>query len=107
MSTIRVFVRQNFSVIVDAMPEECAHDETSETRDKLDSGEWVIFCARVRVLCHDREVAAEYLGNCIYESFEAFAERGGYMRQMVNEACARARAELVAIRGVYVRGVTA
>lgn len=114
LGTIREFRTANFRVIVDAIEEldpDISYDETTETRDKLNSGEWLIFCARARVI-HDElgELSADYLGNCIYESLAAFANHkecgaeqrklrasgsnavcGSYFSDMVANVCAEAR----------------
>lgn len=41
-------------------------DDTGETAEKINSGEWCIFCAKVAVLLDGREIAADYISQCIY-----------------------------------------
>lgn len=41
-------------------------DETGETREKCESGEWGVYTFRIRVLLDGREIAADHLGNSIY-----------------------------------------
>jgi hypothetical protein len=43
-----------------------------ETLDKLDSGEWTNYVFSVVVLWKEREIAADYLGNSIYEDPQEF-----------------------------------
>lgn len=116
------FKTANFLLIVDAVEEtdpDLSWDETGETREKLERGEYSLFAARVRVLARSSgaELAADYLGNCIHETPTAFmdhrgikekgrkdgANYGSYFSDMVRRACQRARAELCTLRSVPVR----
>lgn len=48
---IRQYKRARFTVIVEALEDtelDISYDDTSETRDNLESGIWVVFCARAR-----------------------------------------------------------
>ena len=47
-------------------------DEDGSTREGLESGEFVAFCACVEVRFAGRVIAADYLGGCIYRSAEEF-----------------------------------
>jgi hypothetical protein len=113
-------------VIVDAIDEDSpdiSFDETDETRTKLENGTWVIFCARARVI-HDTlgEIASDYLGNCIYESLDAFMDHkecgarnkqlaaaghegrcGSYFRDMIRTVCREARAAIENAQTIKVR----
>ncbi len=126
LGTIREFRTANFRVVVDAIEEDrpdISFDETDETREKIEAGEWLIFCARARVI-HDElgEVSSDYLGNCIYESLEAFMDHkecgrynkqlaaegaagrcGSYFRDMIREVCRDARKTLRAAKQIKVR----
>lgn len=78
-----------------------------ETSEKLESGEWVIFCAKVSVVLKSsgEELASTYLGSCIYEDYESFMDHrgiaaqgrkdgknyGSYFSQMVREVTREAR----------------
>lgn len=125
LGTMRTFNTKHFTVIADAIEEDSpdfSFDETGETQDKVNSGEWLCFTARVRVLLHGREVGADYLGNCIYASFDKFMDHkecgkqnrewatqgkegrcGSYFSDMIHEAIAEARKELKACQSVHVR----
>jgi len=59
----------------------------------IDSGRYLWFCAKVAVYCDGREVGADYLGNCCYESADDF-RRDAYFCDMVREACREARRTL-------------
>jgi len=101
IGTIREFRTARFRVIVDAIEEnwpDLSWDETGEVAEGIESGRYVLFCARARVL-HDElgEIAEDSLGNCIYESLQDFKE-GGYFADMVHEVCRRARRELRRMR---------
>src|SRR6185503_1564662 len=78
LGNIRTFKTANFKVIVDAEEEfdlDLSFDETGEVAEKLDSGEYVAFCAHAYVVGPDGETLSDdYLGGCIYESIEAFMD---------------------------------
>ena len=81
---IRQFKTKNFTVIVDALPEDSldlSWDDTGEVADKLDDGEYVAFCARVRVLYHGMELSSDYLGECIYFDISEFQNHRACGRQ--------------------------
>lgn len=111
---IRQFRTKNFRVVVSAEPEydlDLSFDETGEVREKLDSGEYTAFCAKAAVYGpNGEELATDYLGNCIYESFDSFMDHracgkqnaeferkgdsarcGSYFASMVSEVCQEAR----------------
>jgi len=71
------FATPNFTVRVDALPEEdwdLSWDDTGEVCSGLISGRYVGFCARAQVIDSDGNVlATDYLGNCIYASLQDFA----------------------------------
>lgn len=121
LGTIREFETAQFKVIIEAVEEpepDISFDETTETRDNIDSGKWIIFCARARVIHKSSglELASDCLGNCIYESLEAFMDHkacaaqnrereeagdtcrsGSYFSEMVHNVCAEARKTLNSI----------
>ena len=113
LGIIREFHTQNFSVIVDAVEDpdiDLSFDETGEVMEKLESGEFIGFAVRARVLFDGTEIAADYLGGCIYESIDAFMDHrecgkqnreyaaqgksgrcGSYFHDMIRTACSDAR----------------
>lgn len=127
LGTIREFETANFKVIVDAIEEnnpDISFDDTSETADNLDSGKWVIFCARARVIHKPTglELGSDYLGNCIYASIEAFEDHrecakqnaeyerkgiagrcGSYFADMVHQSISEARETLATMKETRVR----
>lgn len=77
LGTIREFKTQHFHVIVDAVEEtdlDISWDDTGATREGLENGSLVAFCARARVFLRGMEIASDYLGNCIYKSLEDFMD---------------------------------
>jgi hypothetical protein len=104
---------------------DTSFDETGETLRKLQSGDWVAMLVRVRVV-HDvlGELAANYLGSCIYERPEKFMDHkecgaqnrrerdkaratgtkpamcGSYFADMISEACSEARNRVRTMRDV-------
>lgn len=125
LGTMRTFKTKNFTVIADAIEEDSpdfSFDDTGETFKKVESGEWLCFTARVRVLFHGREIVTDYLGNCIYESLEKFMDHkecgkqnrdyaaqgkegrcGSYFSDMIHRAIAEARKGLKEAQAITVR----
>ena len=95
IGTIREFRTPQFTVIVDALEDydcDLSWDETGEVLKKLESGEYLSFCARARVIHSELgEIASDYLGGCIYESLEAFQAPKSYFQDMVGLVCKEAR----------------
>lgn len=127
LGTIRTFKTRNFKVIVDAIEEDdldLSFDEDDSVRKGLESGKFVAFVARVRVLLHGSEVGTDYLGGCIYESLDAFQDHrvvgkqnadyeargesgrsGSYFHDMIRTAIAEAREHVAELQMVRVRKV--
>lgn len=125
IGTIRRFETENFTVIVDAVDDtdlDISFDETGEVAAKLESGKYIGFCARARVMFEDEEIASDYLGGCIYESLDAFMDHrkcgranrkfeangdagrcGSYFSDMIHTVCDEAREHLTKIKAVHVR----
>jgi hypothetical protein len=81
---MREFKTKNFRVVADAIEEDdldLSWDETGETRKGLESGRFIAFVARVRVFFRGNEVGTDYLGNCIYKSFDDFMDHRECGRQ--------------------------
>ena len=77
IGTIREFKTQNFHVVVDAVEEmdlDLSWDEDGSTREGLEDGELIAFCARARVLFRGLEIASDYLGGCVYRSLDEFED---------------------------------
>lgn len=121
LGTIREFRTANFRVIIDAIGDldiDLSWDDTGEVRAKLESGEYVCFTARARVIHPELgELASDYLGGCIYASLAEFEDHrecgkatrelraqgsdavcGSYFSDMVRAVCAEARTRLLAMR---------
>jgi hypothetical protein len=114
IGTIRSFHTKNFRVIVDAIEEvdlDLSFDDDGEVQRRLENGTLIAFVARARVIGPmGIELASDYLGGCIYESLEAFADHrecgrqnrtyeangdtgrcGSYFADMVSSVCSEAR----------------
>jgi len=117
LATIREFKTRNFRVIIDAIPEyfpDLSWDETGEVSEKINAGEYWVFCARARVIHNELgEIASDYLGECIYDSPDAFQDHrecaaytrklreqgshaicGSYFADMVRTVCTEARKDI-------------
>ncbi len=104
-STIWSFATSRFMVIVDAVEEydvvDLSWDESGEVREKISNGEFVVFCARARLLMDGIEVATDYLGQCIYSNPSEFRDHvgsrgkyGSYFTSMVSEVIREGRRNL-------------
>lgn len=64
-----------------------------EVIDKVNSGEWVYFCAKVTAEKNGIELADTYLGGCVYVDFEEFYTKyeSEYFSDMVNEVITEAK----------------
>ena len=99
------FRTARFRVALEAEHErdiDLSWDDTGETAEKLESGEWTCFCFRVAVYCDGRMIAADYLGNSIYaDPLDFYREhvgfRNNYFGGMVREAIAGARHHLASL----------
>lgn len=129
IDVIRRFQTDNFVVIVDAIEDEgidLSWDESGETASALESGRYMAFCARARVLYQGEEIASDYLGGCIYESAAAFMDHrecgkqnrelaargessrcGSYFTDMIHSVCADARKYIAAAQQIHVRAIAA
>lgn len=125
LGTMRTFKTKNFTVIADAFEEDSpdfSWDKTGDTLKAVESGKYLCFTARVRVLLHGREIGVDYLGNCIYESLEKFMDHkecgkqnrqwakqekegrcGSYFKDMIHAAITEARKELKESQSIKVR----
>lgn len=114
------FKTKNFTVRVTAETEnelDISWDETGEVREKLDSGEYVAFCAKASVAFRGAEIGTDYLGNCIYSDVKEFRDHvglaiksredgrnyGSYFPDMVKAAISEARDALSDMPSIRVR----
>lgn len=77
IGTIRQFKTQNFHVVIDAVEEfdlDLSWDDDGSTREGLENGTLVAFCARARVFLRGKEIASDYLGGCVYRSLAEFED---------------------------------
>jgi hypothetical protein len=111
---MREFKTTHFTVRVTAEPEydlDLSWDDDGSILEGLQSGRFIAFCAKAEVI-HDElgEIATDYLGGCIYESFADFMDHkecgkqnkewsaegkqgrcGSYFADMIKEVCSEAR----------------
>lgn len=85
-------------------------DEDNSTREALESGELQAFVARVSVTFDGRNVATDYLGECIYKTPMEFIDHrgsngahGSYFTDMVLNAIGQARATIRNMQTVKLR----
>lgn len=126
LGIIREFNTTQFKVIVDAIVEDCpdlSWDTFGEIDIKVERGDLMLFGVRARVIHHQLgEIAADYLGNCVYTDFDDFmdhkecaaqtrqlraegstAQCGSYFADMIAEVIREARETLTAAKSIYIR----
>jgi hypothetical protein len=87
-----------FNITFEALAEHTKLEETFDSSvdnieqlySDIESGKYVYFCARVSASKHGIELGADYLGCCLYESFEQF-EQDAYFGDMVDSAISEAK----------------
>jgi len=103
MDIIREFNTANFIVRVEALPEadtDFSFDESGEVEKKVASGEWVAFTAKASVIlkANGAQLAADYLGECIYSTIGDFEDHrfgaASYFADMIKTVISDARAVL-------------
>lgn len=96
------FKTARFVVAWDIEPDtdvDLSWDDTGETAEKLNSGEWQAFASKLSVSLDGVELAAYYLSGSIYADPKEFRDHigmnarghGSYFSDMVREACSEAR----------------
>ncbi len=114
-NVMREFQTPNYIVRATAEEEfdvDLSWDEDGSVRDGINSGEFIVFCAHVEVVHRPTGavLGEDYLGNCIYRSFDDFMDHracgkqnrewaakgekgqcGSYFADMIHEAIAKAR----------------
>ena len=125
LGEMRRFKTKHFTVIVEALEEQdldLSWDDDGSIAEGLQSGEFIAFCAHVKVLLNGRVVGEDYLGNCIYRSFDDFLDHrecgkqnrelaaqgkegrcGSYFTDMIHTAIVEARKTLANEKQIYVR----
>jgi len=118
LGIIREFKTPNFTVVVDAVeddsPPDVSWDETNTVLKKIDSGEYVLFCARARVFFKGEEISSDYLGSCIYTSLDIFQDHkgmnhkghGSYFSDMVHTVIREAKEYFNSYEKPYIRSLT-
>lgn len=105
MSLIHNELREGFAIEFYAEAEDMTLDQMSfeaddidEIGEKLESGELVLFCAKVTASKNGIELASEFLGGCIYKDEKDFVNNDCYYGDMVTtviEAAKQAIADLI------------
>ena len=102
------FNTRNFSVIIDTEHDadpDFSFDETGETREKVESGEWECFIARATLYFRGAVLSRDYLGGCIYENPKDFRDNigmnrkgyGSYFSDMVQQVISEGREKFKSI----------
>jgi hypothetical protein len=128
LGTMREFKTKNFLVRAEALEDndvDLSWDDDGSVREGIENGTFIVFTAHVEVFYRGQSVGEDYLGSCIYKSFEDFMDHkecgrqnrtyaltgqtgrcGSYFSDMIREAIAAARKTLTADRP-YIRNTNA
>lgn len=110
--TLWTFETANFRIEWNISPDDdvdTSFDETGETLEKLNSGEWFAFVSEMRCVHKQTgiELATDYLGGSIYANPKDFRDHigaqgrwGSYFKDMVHSVCKDARKTLSQLQGV-------
>ena len=101
METVYTFKTARFALELAVEPEYNympdwdfeSDEERNALIERIETGRTLWFVARVRVLLDGREIAADYLGGCCYNTIEEF-RRDGYFYDMARSALKDARAAI-------------
>ena len=102
----KVLSRDGFDIYFEALEENIRIDEDfmdasmiEETIADLESGETVMFCAKVTAFKNGIELASDYLGACIYECEEDFyiKYKDCYFADMVNTVISEAKEDIASL----------
>ncbi len=120
-NVLREFNTAHFRIVLSWDWEDCpdlSWDETGETIEKLNSGEWGNYTFAVHVYLNGQEVAADYLGNSIYADPLEFAREhvglaaksradgcnyGAYFPDMLRTALNETRQAVARLQSVKLR----
>ena len=85
-------------------------DDDGSTREGLENGRYIAFDSEIAVYFKGNKIAADYLGQSIYENVEDFRDHfgcagkgGSYFSDMVREAISQARSYLKSAQNIEVR----
>ncbi len=100
MSNLHIETKSGYSIRFEALPEYepdhsfCSGIYLEDLLHRIATGQLVQFCAKVSAHREGIELAAAYLGNCIYESVEEFYTtlKGDYFDDLAAEAIEEAEA---------------
>ena len=96
IGTIREIKLRNVCVSFDAVEDydaDLSFDDTGDVRRRLNNGDLVCFCLRVRIFVCGTIMAESFLGECIYERVAEVVE-SGHARDMLREAVCECRESL-------------
>lgn len=114
MQTIYTFNTKHFTIRMSCdYDQDCdtSFDETGETAEKINSGEWgaYVFHAEVIHRATGAVLGEDYLGNPIYEDPRQFRDHvgaqgrwGSYFKDMISSACSEARKALQSMQPIPV-----
>jgi hypothetical protein len=96
--TIYQFNTRNFTILVEREYEndtDFSFDESGEIEHKCNSGELDAFAVKCGLYLNGKEIASDYLGGCIYESYLDFKDnlgnKNGYFGDMIKQTIKQGR----------------
>lgn len=76
-------------------------DNISKLYKKIDNCELYYFCAHMQASYNDIELSNDYLGACLYESYDAFINEDGYFADMKSNVLTEGYNELKQLKSQF------
>lgn len=104
----KIMDKEGFEIYFEALEDTTrvedwdSEEDHNDVCNKIESGEFVLFCAKVTAEKAGIELASDYLGSCVYDSEEQFytnldgsVAETGYFGDMVKAVLAEAQPALL------------
>jgi len=94
--TVKLHFEEEYNSISDTF--DYTEEELKEIYDKLDRYELVYFCAHMEAYYNDIHLSDDYLGCCLYDSYDQFINEDDYFGDMMNNVLIEGYKELKALK---------
>ena len=96
--TVKLHFEEEDLPIDDLYEYEYTEKELKEVYDKLDRYDLVYFCAHMECQYNDIHLSDDYLGGCLYDSYDQFVNEDDYFGDMVSNVLTEGYKELKALK---------
>jgi len=94
IATLPLADHNGLNIRFNALPEDLPLDREFYERE-IESGKQVYFCAQVTASKNGIELAAEYLGNCLYNDYIDLIVDGDYIDDMISDVTAQGAQNII------------